>query len=53
VMIGKALELLWTLVKLPIKLILLPFQIVSAIVSLIFYAILLLVASGLIYFFVL
>ena len=52
-MIGKVLSLLWELVKLPIKLILLPFQIVSAIISLIFYAVLLLIAGGLIYVFIL
>jgi hypothetical protein len=52
-MIGKLISLLWTLVKLPIKLILLPYRIVSAIISLIIYATILLIASGIIYFFVL
>lgn len=43
----------WSLLKLPVKLVLLPFKILSMIVSLIVYGILLLVLSGAIYVFLL
>lgn len=52
-MIGKAISTLWSLIKLPIKIILLPYKIVSTIISLIFYALILAIAGGLIYFLVL
>lgn len=52
-MIGKLLGLLITLIKLPIKLVLLPFKAISFLMSLVFYVAVLAVAGGLIYVFLL
>ena len=51
-MLGGILSLLWWLIKLPIKLILLPYKIVSTIISIVFYAVVLLLIGGVIYYFV-
>jgi len=47
------LGLLWDLVTLPIKLVLLPFKILSFIVSMIVYSIVLLVLAGIVFLFLL
>lgn len=47
-MIGKLLGLLWMLVTLPIKLLMLPFKIASAIVSIVFYTTLLLILGAIV-----
>ena len=44
---------IWSLLWLPVKLVLLPFKIVSMLVTLVVYGLILLVLSGAIYFFVL
>jgi len=49
-MIKQVISTLWSLLMLPIKLILLPYKIVSTILSLVFYALILAIAGGLIYF---
>lgn len=49
-MIKKLLGLLWSLLMLPIRLIMLPFKIVSLVLSLIFYAALLLAVGGVVWF---
>ena len=52
-MIKSLLSLLWSLLMLPIKLIMLPFKIVSAIITIVFYGVILLLLSGALYLFVL
>lgn len=52
-MLGNVIKGLVTLIKLPIKLILLPFKAVSFITSVIFYLMVLALLGGLVYLFVL
>lgn len=52
-MIGTLFGLLKAIVMLPIRLLLLPFKIASAIVSLVFYGLLLLLLAGIVFLFVL
>ena len=52
-MISKTIGLLWSLVKLPIKLVKIPFKIYSAIVSIVMYLLLALVVGAGIYLFIL
>ena len=51
-MIGRILGLVLALLKLPIKIVLLPFRILSAILSLVIYTIVLAGLAGVVYFFV-
>jgi len=48
-MIGKLISVLWTIITLPLKLILLPFRIASFIVSVAVYGLALLIVTGAIY----
>ena len=50
---ANVLGLLWDLVTLPIKLVLLPFKILSFIVSMVVYSIVLLVLAGIVFLFLL
>lgn len=51
-MVLKLLRLAWKLITLPARLALLPYKIISTIVSLIIYAMILAIIGGVIYFFV-
>lgn len=52
-MITKAIKSIWTLAKLPVKLVMLPFKIVSTILSIMFYLTVLGILGVIVYFFVL
>lgn len=52
-MIRKTLDTVWSLLMLPVKLILLPFKVVSLIVSIVIYGLMLLLLGGVVYVFVL
>lgn len=52
-MIGRIFALLWWVLTLPIKLVLLPFQVLSAVISLVIYGIALAFIFGIVYFLVL
>lgn len=49
-MIGRIIGVLWTLVKLPVKLVLLPYKIVSFVISMAIYALVLAALGGVVYF---
>lgn len=49
-MIGRLISVLWTIITLPVKLILLPFRIASFIVSVVVYGLALIILAGAIYF---
>ena len=52
-MLRTIISAIWWLLMLPVRLVMLPFKIVSAIVSIVIYAIVLLILFGVVYFLIL
>lgn len=48
-MIKRALGVLWWLIKLPVRLVLLPYRIVSTVVSILLYLLVLAIVAGVVY----